>query len=133
MTRDMDLIRLLLLRIEERKVGIPGSGEEALSLSATRPPLCLPGEEPEAIHYNMRLLADAGYLDMTTTQFAGSFNVRGLTWAGHDFLDSVREPEVWRKTRDGALSAGGFTFDLLKDLAKAFAKKQIEDRTGLKL
>lgn len=98
-----------------------------------RPPLLQHGEDPELVHYNLRLLADAGYLDMARTQFAGSFNIRGLSWAGHDFLDSVRDAEVWRRTRDGAVSAGGFTFDLLKDLAKAFAKKQIEDRTGLKL
>lgn len=133
MKRDMDLIRQLLLRIEELRVGVPNSGEEMLSLSASRPPLCLRDEDPEATHYNMKLLADAGYLDLARTQFAGSFNLRGLTWAGHDFLDSVRDAEVWRKTKDGALTAGGFTFDLLKDLAKGFAKKQLEDRTGIKL
>jgi len=56
-----------------------------------------------------------------------------LSWAGHDFVDSVRSPEVWAKTKKGAEAAGGFTVDLLKDLAKGFIKKQIEDLTGVKI
>ena len=30
------------------------------------------------------------------------------------------------------MAAGGFTVDLLKDLAKGLIKKQIEERTGVK-
>jgi hypothetical protein len=56
-----------------------------------------------------------------------------LSWAGHDFLDSVRDREIWAKTKNGALAAGGFTIDLIADLAKGFLKKQIEDRTGVEL
>ncbi|WP_258366769.1 hypothetical protein [Burkholderia vietnamiensis] len=40
---------------------------------------------------------------------------------------------MWAKTKAGALAAGGFTVELLGDLAKGFIKKQIEDRTGIKL
>lgn len=133
MKRDADLIRQLLLRIEAQRLGVGGAVDQVLTLSASKPPLCLEGEDPDEVQYNMRLLAEAGYLQMPKTQFTGSFNIRGLTWAGHDFLDSVRDEDVWRKTKDGALKAGGFTFDLIKDLAKGFLKKQIEDRTGLKL
>jgi len=59
--------------------------------------------------------------------------IGGLSWQGHDFLDSVRNPDVWAKTKKGAEAAGGFTADLLKDLAKGFVKKQIEEYTGVKL
>jgi hypothetical protein len=58
---------------------------------------------------------------------------RCLTPAGHDFLDSVRNPETWAKTKKAVAGAGGFTLELLKDLAAGFIKKQIEDRTGVKL
>lgn len=133
MKRDMDLIRQLLLRIEAQRLGVSGAVDQVLTLSTVKPPLCLDGESPDDVHYNMRLLADASYLDMAKTQFTGSFNIYGLTWAGHDFLDSVRDDEVWRKTKGGALKAGAFTFDLLKDLAKGFATKQLEELTGVKL
>jgi hypothetical protein len=49
------------------------------------------------------------------------------------FLDTVRDPEIWKKTKEGAISAKGFTLDLLQDLAKGFIKKQIEERTGITL
>ena len=56
-----------------------------------------------------------------------------LTWAGHDFLDAVRDPAIWAKTKAGATAAGGFTFDLLKGLAKGFMKKQIEELMGVQI
>jgi Hypothetical protein (DUF2513) len=52
---------------------------------------------------------------------------------GHDFLDSIRDPEIWRKTKEGAEAAKGFSFDLLKALAKGLIKTQLEQRTGVKL
>ena len=80
----------------------------------------------------MVLLSEAGFIDCTRYA-GGDFGYKGLTWAGHDFLDSVRDPEVWSKTKKGAMAAGGFTVDLLKDLAKGLVRKQIEDRTGVTL
>jgi hypothetical protein len=56
-----------------------------------------------------------------------------LSWYGHDFLDSIRDPKIWERTKRGAEAAGGFTVDLLKDLATGFIRKQIEERTGVKL
>ena len=64
---------------------------------------------------------------------SGGMMFRRLSWQGHDFLDSIRDPEVWNKTKKGAAAAGGFTFDLLKDLAKGFIKTKIEEHTGIKI
>lgn len=133
MKRNLELIRGLLLRIEALPIGRGGPVEQFLSLSPATAPLCGEEDDPDEVHYNMRLLAEGGFIDLAGKQFPGGFNVRGLTWAGHDFLDSVRDENVWKRTREGALQAGGFTFDLLKDIAKGFIKKQFEDRTGIKL
>ena len=56
-----------------------------------------------------------------------------LTWDGCDFLDSVRDDEIWRQTKDGVTKAGGFSLDLMKALAKGLIKKQIETHTGVEL
>jgi hypothetical protein len=56
-----------------------------------------------------------------------------LSHAGYDFLDTIRKEEIWEKTKKEAASAGGFTVDLLKDLAKGFIKTKIEEHTGVKL
>jgi uncharacterized protein DUF2513 len=63
----------------------------------------------------------------------GAIPFRRLTWAGHDFADAVRDPDIWRKTKHSADKIGSITFDLVKDLAKGFIKTKIEEHTGLKL
>lgn len=83
------------------------------------------------------LIGEAGFVDGLEAHTIGTngenwHRIR-LTWQGHDFLDSVRNQETWAKTKKGALAAGGWTADILKDLAKGFIKKQIEEHTGVKL
>ena len=56
-----------------------------------------------------------------------------LTWAGHDFVDAIRDPQIWNETRKGLEYAGSFTLDLVKALAKGFITKKIEEHTGVKL
>ncbi len=129
MQRDMDLIRELLLRLDAMPIGIG----EAYFLEINKPPLCLPGDDPNRIYYNMKLIADAGFIALTPSQPGIGFGLTGLTWRGHEFLDTVRDPEIWRKTKEGASKAGGFTVSLLADLAKGLIKTQIEKHTGVKL
>jgi len=129
MKRDMDMVRELLLRIEE--LHLPAG--TAAFLSVTEEPLALPGDDRDSIAYHMRLLMDAGFIDSTKTQGADSFGLRGLSWRGHEFLDTIRDPEIWRQTKEAATKAGGFTVDLLVDLAKGLIKTQIEKYTGVKL
>lgn len=61
------------------------------------------------------------------------FMFKRLTWEGHDFVDAVRDNDIWKKTRQGANAAGGFSVDLLKDLAKGFIKKKISEHTGIEI
>jgi hypothetical protein len=41
------------------------------------------------------------------------YKPRRLTAAGHDYLDTIRDPEIWRQTKEGARAAGGFTIEML--------------------
>lgn len=127
MTRDMDLVRELLLAIDRDPVF---DGLHQMEPDAPDP-LGITEYTYEQVAYHLTLLIEAGMV-------VGKSGMRmpiitRLTWQGHDFLDSVRDPEIWAKTKKGALAAGGFTIDLIADLAKGFLKKQIEDRTGVKL
>lgn len=125
----MDLVRDLLLRIEALDI----RAGSALMLEAGREPLAHEGDDPDSITYHMHLLMNAGLLEPTRTQGADSFGIKGLTWSGHDFLDSIRDPAIWHQTKEGAKKAGGFTVSLLADLAKGLIKTQIEKHTGIKL
>ena len=129
MTRDMDLIRELLFKLEAHTLP-PGSVE---LFRGNEPTISVEGYSPQQIVFHLLLIKEAGFIESPGTQVMPGVTFRRLSWAGFDFLNSVRSPEVWRKTKGGVEAAGGFTVDLLKDLAKGFLKTQIEERTGVKL
>jgi len=129
MKRDMDLIRELLLKLE----GLPIRRGGIVTISADADEIAVPGYDAAQIEYHLKQIRDSGFIDEGGSRPAGGIGFRSLTPKGHDFLDSVRDPKIWAKTKGGALDAGGFTVDLLKDLAKGFVKQQIEERTGVKL
>lgn len=56
-----------------------------------------------------------------------------LTASGHDFLDTVQNPEVWSKTKAAAKKVGGVGFDLFLQIAKAEAKRFALEKLGLSL
>lgn len=132
MKRDMDLIREFLLKIEKGEADFEFlSAETAASLGSTTD-CSLTTEEADHREYNFQLMIDAGLVEGDGTG-GGCFYVNKITWAGHDFLDAVRDPEVWLKAKRGAAAAGGLTVDLLRDLAKGFLKKKVEELTGVKI
>ena len=127
----MDLYRSLLLTIEDEH-GRDGQRSWDIDYSV------FADWEPFTCGYHMDLLLTAGLIISEPNFGAPSdpvsyHNVRGITPAGHDLLDSIRDPEIWRQTKDGAAAAGGFTVDLLKTLAKGYLEKKVEAMTGVQL
>jgi hypothetical protein len=125
MKRDMDLMRQILLEVESwndlgpRQVSIDGV-DDIIKLN----------REVERLY-------DTGYLEgITSSPIQSPYKriaVTDLSPKGQDLLNSIRNPEVWSKTKKGAEAAGGFTVDLLFDLAKGFIKRAMEDLTGFQL
>lgn len=56
-----------------------------------------------------------------------------LTFKGHEFLDSVRDPAIWKKTKEGAKKIGGISFELVWELAKAYGRSMAKERLGVDL
>ena len=55
----------------------------------------------------------------------------GLRWTGHEFLETIRDPDVWRMTKQGASQVGGLSLDFMKQLATAYLKQKAKDaRSG---
>lgn len=123
----MDVIRTLLLRLEGRYKGIG-----TLIFDHGDDELAIEGVDPLGVTYDLGLLAEAGFVKGRVTA-TGDFMMEGMTWSGHHFLDSVRDDEIWRRTKEGVSLAGGFTFDLVKALAKGFVRKKVEGLTGIDL
>lgn len=92
MKRDMDLIRLILLKIEEEY-----GSHTLLDLS-------IDGYDMETVAYHCKLLFEAGFVSYYDSIYSSGgldgFQVGSITWNGHDYLDKVRDNSVWHKTKE---------------------------------
>lgn len=129
MKRDMDLIRGIVLKLE----GLEMSPGRIAMITDVDKQLPIEGFTADEIRYHLKLIVDEGWIDTAGAKSMSGIGFRALTWAGHDFADSVRDEKIWAMTKDGALKAGGFTLGLLSDLAKGFIKKKLSDSTGIDL
>ena len=124
MKRDMELIRKILFAIE-------ASDCEPLDWIELK----IDGYSDSLVSYHVQLLSEAGLVDAIDSSTMGNYEVnpRRLTWHGHEFLDTVRDPGVWHKTEAEVVKLGDFGFDMLRALAKGYLKKKIEEHTDIKL
>lgn len=56
-----------------------------------------------------------------------------VTWQGHELLETIRDPEIWRKTKEGAGRVGNVAWDFVVDLAKAYAKQKAKEILGIEM
>lgn len=124
MKRDMDLIRELMLKLES----LPSDG--VARFRADDAAIQIDGYSPAEVFYHLGLIKEASLIHSTGTGRMGSIEFAGLTVAGHDFLDSVRSPDVWGKTKKVAAAAGGFTVELLVATAKTYLEAKMKGLIG---
>jgi len=124
MTRNMDLIRQLLLDLEAFEQR-PGGVSHLTADSFT-----IEGYDADQINYHLDLINEAGFIEAGGMRPMVGIGFRSLTWAGHDFLDATRDHTVWQKTKETATRAGGFSVDLLLGIAKEVIKQNVAKLTG---
>lgn len=116
MVRDDDFIRDLLMEAE--------ASNDPYILA---PLVINPCDEDLKKHVHSTLLCDAG---LFAEESEGVFRI---TNQGHDYLAAIRNDTVWKKTKAGALAVGGVTLGMMKDIALAYVKQEIIEKTGLHL
>lgn len=123
MKLDKDLVRDILLAIE--------AYDEPEGLIE----LHIDDRSPEEISYHVRLLDEAGLLAALNTGGLDHFRWQPLrlTYQGHEFIETVRDGEVWRLTKAGAEKAGGTSLAMMLEIGKAFGKQVLKDRLGIEL
>jgi hypothetical protein len=116
MKRDMDLIRQLLLKVEALNLQ---QGTTAF-FEASASELQVEGYTPDQIAYNLDLLFDERFVkgERGMTQFG----IAGLTWQGHELLDDIRDPEIWRRTKERTKAIAGLGLSFVWEIAKAEIK-----------
>ncbi len=86
----MNLILEMLLLLEDMPVTV-GSG---VLLKRGADEIAVPGFSLDQIKFHFSLLRNAGFIDVVTIEPTTGLRFKGLTWAGHDFLDRARQREA---------------------------------------
>jgi hypothetical protein len=86
----MTLVREMLFLMEAMPIP-PGSG---VLLKRGAEEITVPGYSLDQIKFHFALLRNAGFIDIVPIEPTISLRFRGLTWAGHDFLDRTRQAEA---------------------------------------
>lgn len=107
MRREMDKVRNLLLALEER--------QQPYFMMMN--PMLLGGIDNAGEMVEYILLLKSGELLEEQPR-----NAYRITWKGHEFIDSIRDPEIWRKTKEGASKVGSWSLKLLGDMASGFIR-----------
>ena len=115
MKRDMDLIRQILLTLENAE-----EFETPLNLTVD-------GYDENEIVYHVYLLDQAGLIkafDFSNDTFP-DWRASHLTWSGHEFLAAAKDDTRWKKAKALITKHGGTaTFEIVKTLLTESLKVQ---------
>ena len=127
MRRDPDLERQSLLAVEAYD---PHEHPEIDLSSFT-------GHSARQASHQVMLLAEAKLIAADEVTDGDGLSIwwipMRLTMAGHECLDTIRDEEVWRRTKDGARAVGSFSLEVLGTLARGFVREKIRRHTGVEV
>jgi hypothetical protein len=105
----MELVRLILLRAQEREYGDLSSDEFATE-----------GYDERLVAQHFQIMEEGGLvvailLDLPEHGGVQKGRILRLTWQGQEFADAVRNASIWSKAKQTVLGAGGsLTMQALK-------------------
>jgi hypothetical protein len=111
-----ELVREILLKLEEDD-GSPNAWKD----------IQVSGFTWEQVAYHICILSEGGLVEATDLTTTDGFDWRAtrLTYAGHEFVDTVRDGEVWRKTKEVASKTGVYSLQVLMEAGKMVVKQQL--------
>lgn len=124
MKRDMDLVRDIMLAVEASDKNPLGWVE-----------LDHLGRPESEIGYHVVLMEEAGLIEARELNTMARYLSlpKRLTWRGHEFLDAIREPEVWRRTKGGLAKVGNASIEFVfrQSLRQEAGKRAAGGRSSL--
>jgi len=120
MVRDMDLVRNILLRIEQ---------DPTMDNTDYRSPdfeyFGVEQDRVEELRYDLALLIERGFLNGNAEMVYNMPAITGLTWQGHEFIADITDPDIWQKTKDRLKTVGGAGIAFAWEIAKAELRKKL--------
>ncbi len=116
MKRDMDLIREILLQVEQ-------------STDVSRLEIEVGDIDKIVIGYHQHIIIDAGLAEGVDQTNLGDTNpqakIASLTWKGHEFLDAARDPSTWENAKDRAGKVGGVSLQVMTSILTELIKEKL--------
>lgn len=118
MKRDMDLVRKILLALEEYEHGF---APKTLQIS---------GYSDEEIGFHVYLMGQAGLLQVADVTHMGSTSPqsipRRITWEGYEFLEAARSLSIWEAAKHRMVKEGlGMSLEVLKKILMMLTKEAL--------
>ena len=127
MRRNIALFREILLEIESAESPNPDRSTPWYILNCS-------GQTHDVLQYHAKMLTEQNFLYedrviLGTIDKLSSNVVKyasdAMTNSGHEFLDNVRDPDIWAKARERAKGVASVGLSLVWELAKAEIKKKL--------
>ena len=122
MRLDPNCVRDILLNLE--------SLDFAVTTNIEKLHLTLPQYSEEVISYTCFKLIEADYIEAITVNLLrqtmpGIKQITCMTFAGHEFLENVRDDSVWSEVKEKASSVKSFALDIISQIAVAVVTKRL--------
>jgi hypothetical protein len=124
MTRDMELIRKIIIEIQSRK-------------DAKYTSLEVPSCEPGTVARHLELMMDAGLIEAQKIEGQDLpypfVAIKDLTWAGHDFASAIANENVWAKIKKtfSPSDLAAMPLAVMKDVGMALVSQWAKEKLSL--
>ena len=114
MKRNLDLVRDILLFVGEKS--------ETVDFFSVQ----IHGYSERELNYHVYLLMEEKFITGAgPTVRHATVAISGLTWKGHEYLDTVRSDNVWNKTKELVKPLGSASVDVVAQIAKDVFLKSV--------
>src|SRR5665647_3533983 len=122
-----DCVRKLLIYLEDNLKIKPNGIQKGIKLRDITQDKEFCEFIQEDIFYSADKLVEAKYISVTDKDVSPKFMIiKDITWNGHDYLDSIRDPKVWGEVKDRTKGmTGGVALEVIKCLAVDVAKNML--------
>ena len=134
MKLEIDIARSLLLALEDKLRFTDDLEIPSVFITDVCSSVFLSRYSLPQITYTAIKLKEAGYIEAyieISDGRVGTVCFSGITFSGHQFLESARNQANWNKTKEIAGKAGNFTLKALESISAGLAEAYIKKTLGL--
>lgn len=126
-----DCVRAVMLKIEElHRYSVNDQGEiENHPVFIDELFSALPKYDKEDIYYSLDIMEQAGYISLSGSWFNNRLcecEVNYITYNGHEFLNSIRDPKHWTSIKKGFAAVRNYSLSAIGAIAEGVTSAAID-------